>query len=96
MLIVAAYDVDLTTPAGIKRLRKVARVCEKWGIRVQNSVFELLVNQAQFVVIQAALEQIINPEADSIRFYRIGSHYEGKVSVMGRTPPVQAGQNLIL
>ncbi|WP_346727097.1 CRISPR-associated endonuclease Cas2 [Fumia xinanensis] len=62
MLIVATYDVDVTSPSGAKRLRRVARICEKWGIRVQNSVFELLVDQAQFVTIRAALEKVIDPE----------------------------------
>ncbi len=96
MLIVAAYDVDTTKPAGAKRLRKVAKICEKWGVRVQNSVFELLIDQAQFTVLQAALEQIIDAETDSIRFYRLGNHYEGKISVMGKPLIIQQDQPLIL
>ena len=71
MLLVITYDVDTTSAKGAKRLRKVAKLCERNGIRVQNSVFEVLVDAAQLVVLKTELSQIIDHEHDSIRFYRL-------------------------
>lgn len=96
MMIVAAYDVDTTSVFGAKRLRKVARLCERWGIRVQNSVFELTIDQSQFVILKHSLEQIIDPETDSIRFYRLGNHYENKISSIGKALKIQSNQSMIL
>lgn len=72
-MIVLSYDVDTTDAAGAKRLRKVAKICEAKGCRVQNSVFELLVDPAQLTTLKAQLEKVIDPEKDSVRFYRLGS-----------------------
>lgn len=96
MLIVAAYDVDVTSASGAKRLRHVAKTCEKWGVRVQNSVFELMIDQAQFIMLKSELEKIIDHNKDNIRFYKLGKHYEGRIEVIGKTPIIQQGQNLIL
>ena len=96
MLIVAAYDVDVTAEDGAKRLRRVAKICEKWGMRVQNSVFELLVDQSEFIKLKAALEKTIDRDKDSIRFYRIGNNYEGRITQIGRSPRVEQGKELIL
>ena len=57
MLMLVTYDVNTTTPAGAKRLRQVAKLCEKYGIRVQNSVFEVLVDGAQLVKLKAKLSE---------------------------------------
>ena len=75
MMLVIAYDVDTTSSAGSQRLRKVARLCERHGIRVQNSVFEVLLDPAQLVALKAGLEKIICKETDSIRIYRLGNSY---------------------
>ena len=96
MLIVATYDVDTTSPSGAKRLRQVAKACEKLGVRVQNSVFELMIDQAQYLSLLHTLEQIIDPESDSVRFYRLGSHYEGKITFIGKPLRVQQDDTLIL
>lgn len=96
MLIVAAYDVDMRTEAGAKRLRKVAKICERWGVRVQNSVFELMVNEAEFISLQAALKNVIDETLDNVRFYRLGNHYENKISFIGKPPLIQQGGDLIL
>ena len=65
MMMLITYDVDMTTPAGAKRLRKVAKICENFGMRVQNSVFELLIDPAQLVGIKAQLTVAIDKEKDS-------------------------------
>lgn len=96
MLLVITYDVDTTSAKGAKRLRKVAKLCESNGIRVQNSVFEVLVDAAQLVVLKTELSQIIDHEHDSVRFYRLGNSYQNKIETMGRTPLVQTGEPLLL
>ena len=87
MMVVIAYDVDTTSAAGAKRLRKVARLCEQYGIRVQNSVFEVLVDAAQLSALKTKL--------DSIRIYRLGNSYQNKIDVMGKCAPVEAGEALL-
>ena len=76
MMLVVTYDVDTTNASGQKRLRKVAKICERYGMRVQNSVFEVLLDAAQLVVLKYELEKIIDTEQDSVRFYRLGNSYE--------------------
>ena len=66
MLMLVTYDVNTTTPAGAKRLRQVAKLCEKYGIRVQNSVFEVLVDGAQLVKLKAKLSELIDEDEDSV------------------------------
>lgn len=95
MLIVLTYDVDTSSPAGEKRLRKVAKMCERYGMRVQNSVFELLVDASQLVEIKSGLSDIIDDDLDSVRFYRLGNSYQNKVETMGKSPIVQAGSALM-
>ena len=96
MMLVITYDVNTADAGGAKRLRKVASLCEKYGIRVQNSVFEVLVDAAQLVVLKERLEQIIDLEYDSVRFYRMGNSWENKVEVLGKKPIVETGKALIL
>ena len=96
MMLVITYDVNTADAGGEKRLRKVASICEKYGIRVQNSVFEVLVDAAQLVVLKEKLEQTIDAEHDSVRFYRMGNSWENKVEVMGKRPVVETGKALIL
>lgn len=95
MMLVVTYDVDTTDAAGAKRLRKVAKICERHGIRVQNSVFEVLVDAAQLVSLKAELARIIDKECDSVRFYRLGNSYQHRIDTMGKSPLVQAGEALM-
>lgn len=95
MMIVVTYDVDTSDAAGQKRLRKVAKICEHYGMRVQNSVFEVLVDAAQLVVLKQKLGKVIDMEQDSVRFYRLGNSYENRIETMGKRPLVQAGSALI-
>lgn len=91
MLVVITYDVNTETTAGRKRLRQVANICEKYGIRVQNSVFEVEVDAAQLAVLKAEMIRRIDIEQDSVRIYRLGNSYERKIETLGKTPIVQAG-----
>ena len=79
MLVLITYDVNTETPAGRKRLRKVAKRCVDHGQRVQNSVFECLLDAAQYAVLKAELTSLIDPALDSLRFYQLGNNYKSKV-----------------
>ena len=94
-MLVVTYDVDTADAAGQKRLRKVARIFERHGTRVQNSGFEVLVDAAGLVVLKRELEKVIDMEQDSVRFYRLGNSYENRIETMGRKPLVEAGSALI-
>lgn len=96
MMLVVAYDVDTTDSAGAQRLRKVAKLCERYGIRVQNSVFEVLLDPSQLVALKAGLEKIISKETDSIRIYRLGNTYQNRIEVIGRTGLIETGEPLLL
>ena len=69
MLILVTYDVATLDKAGKSRLRKVARACEDYGQRVQNSVFEIRVGMKNWILLKARLLSLINPKEDSLRFY---------------------------
>lgn len=90
MLVLITYDVNTETPAGRKRLRKVAKQCVNYGQRVQNSVFECILDAAQYKRVRHLLEQLIDPELDSLRFYNLGNHYQAKVEHIGAKPAYEA------
>ena len=73
MLVLVTYDVNTETAAGRRRLRKVAKVCVDYGQRVQNSVFECLLDAAQYTMFKAKLTELIDSESDSLRFYQLGN-----------------------
>lgn len=83
LLILVTYDVMTSSPGGTKRLRHVAKICQNYGQRVQNSVFECVVDATQFVSLKIALQEVIDEELDSLRFYRLGNNYKTKVEHIG-------------
>lgn len=83
MLVLITYDVNTETAAGKVRLRKVAKQCVNYGRRVQNSVFECIMDNAQCVRLKALLIDIIDEEVDSLRFYYLGNKYQTKVESIG-------------
>ena len=83
MLVVVAYDVNTETEEGRKRLRRVARVCENCGQRVQNSVFECLVDAARWTRVRARLISEISEARDSLRFYFLGDNWKGRIEHVG-------------
>lgn len=84
MLVVITYDVNTETAAGQKRLRQIAKICVNYGQRVQNSVFECLVDAGQCRELQAKLLKIMDADADSLRFYYLGNHYSTKIAHFGK------------
>lgn len=95
MLILITYDVNTETSAGKARLRKVAKQCVNYGQRVQNSVFECNMDATQFRQVKAILENIIDKEKDSLRFYNLGNQYKSKVEHMGIKPGFDVTETLI-
>ena len=83
MLVVVAYDVSTETDEEKKRLRRVAKVCEDRGQRVQNSVFECLVDAAQWVKLRADLMLEIDAGDDSLRFYFLGDNWKRRIEHVG-------------
>ena len=96
MLVLITYDVNTETVSGKKRLRKVAEQCENYGRRVQNSVFECILDQAQSVVLKQSLIDIIDENVDSLRFYYLGNKYQTKVEHVGVERGIAVDQPLIL
>ena len=96
MLVLITYDVNTETASGKKRLRKVAKQCENYGRRVQNSVFECIIDQAQSVMLKQILSDIINENVDSLRFYYLGNKYQTKVEHVGIERGIAVDQPLIL
>ena len=86
MLVLITYDVNTETAAGKRRLHKVAKQCENFGQRVQNSVFECILDAAKCRQVQSLLEDIIDKEKDSLRFYYLGNNYKTKVLHIGAKP----------
>ena len=86
MLVLVTYDVRTDTPRGRKRLRRVARVCENMGQRVQNSVFECLVDPVQWAILRRRLLEEIDAEEDSLRFYFLGKNWKRRVEHVGSKP----------
>ncbi|MED1599425.1 CRISPR-associated endonuclease Cas2 [Bacillus pseudomycoides] len=83
MLVLITYDVSTISGAGQKRLRKVSKVCQNYGQRVQNSVFECVVDATQFATLKMELVKIIDESEDSLRFYQLGNNYKSKVEHIG-------------
>ena len=71
MLVIVCYDVNTETKEGCRRLRRVAKICESTGQRVQKSVFECQVNLMQLEELERTLLDQINPEQDCLRLYRL-------------------------
>jgi CRISPR-associated protein Cas2 len=83
MMVLITYDVNTTSDAGKRRLRTVAKQCRNYGQRVQNSVFECLVDAAQMKQLKHRLVELIDPELDSLRFYYLGNEWRNRVEHVG-------------
>lgn len=83
MLVLITYDVNTETAAGKKRLRKVAKECQNYGQRVQNSVFECIMDSAKTREVKEKIRKLIDEDHDSLRFYYLGEKYKNKVEHYG-------------
>ena len=96
MFVLVSYDVATTTPAGQRRLRRVAKACQDYGQRVQYSVFECIVDPAQWTKLKDRLISEIDPEKDSLRFYYLGSNWQNRVEHVGAKASVDQEGPLIV
>ena len=83
MFVLVSYDVATKESGGARRLRRVAKECQNFGQRVQYSVFECIVDPAQWAVLRQGLIDVIDPEKDSLRFYFLGSNWKHRVEHIG-------------
>ena len=86
MLVLVTYDVNTETKEGRTRLRRVARICMNYGQRVQHSVFECLLEPAQWIEMRGKLEKVYNEEKDSLRYYYLGKNWKRRVEHVGAKP----------
>ena len=96
MFILITYDINTTTNEGRKRLSTVAKICQNYGQRVQNSEFECKVDEGQFRLLKHRLEKAIDHKKDSLRFYRLGKNYKRTVEQMGRNDTYNIEEPIIL
>jgi CRISPR-associated protein Cas2 len=96
MMVLVTYDVNTETPEGRRRLRHVAKACENFGQRVQNSVFECLVDPAQFAVLKHRLLGVYCPDTDSLRFYFLGANWKTRIEHLGAKPAYDPEGPLII
>lgn len=96
MFVLVSYDVKTSEEGGTKRLRRVAKACRDYGQRVQFSVFECIVDPAQWTALRQRLIDEINPESDSLRFYYLGSNWRRRVEHVGAKESIDQEGTLIL
>jgi CRISPR-associated protein Cas2 len=96
MMVLVSYDVSTMDRAGRRRLRRVAKICKDFGQRVQFSVFECIVDPAQWTVLRRKLIKEINQEEDSLRFYFLGSNWRRRVEHVGSKESIDQEGPLII
>lgn len=94
-MVLITYDVNTETAEGRTRLRRVAKQCVNYGTRVQNSVFECLLDKAQCVALKSILTDIIDEELDSLRFYYLGNNHRTKIEHIGINKGIDMEEPLI-
>ncbi len=96
MYILATYDVDTISETGQKRLRKVAKLCKDYGRRVQNSVFECELTEAQFIQLKEALSEVIDKNLDSLRFYHLNKNENHRIETIGKNANFNINDAIII
>lgn len=95
MLVLITYDVNTETAQGKKRLAKVAKQCVNYGVRVQNSVFECIMDGAKCLEVKKKLSDLIDKSKDSLRFYYLGDNYKTKIEHIGAKDTIIVDEPLI-
>ena len=95
-MVLVTYDVNTASEGGAKRLRRVAKVCQNYGQRVQNSVFECLEDPAEWAELRFRLMEIYDADRDSLRFYFLGANWKRRVEHQGAKPAYDPEGLLIL
>ena len=95
-MVLITYDVETVTLAGARRLRRMAKECQNYGQRVQNSVFECVLTEAQFALLRNKITSIIDEEKDSVRFYFLGKNWNNRVEFIGKKTSYDVTSELII
>jgi CRISPR-associated protein Cas2 len=95
MMVLVSYDVA-KDENGARRLRKVAKTCQNFGQRVQYSVFECLVDPAQWAALRGKLESLVDPDLDSLRYYFLGANWRRRVEHFGAKPGIDPEAPMIV
>ena len=95
MMVLITYDVNTEDAAGRKRLRQIAKECVNFGQRVQNSVFECVIDPAKFREVKQELSEIIDKDKDSLRFYFLGDKYKSRIEHIGAKNTIQVEEPLV-
>ena len=95
-MVVVSYDVSTKTESGKKRLKKVADTCLNFGIRAQNSVFECVVEPAQWEILKNELLSLYKAEEDNLRFYYLGSNWKRRLEHFGKDKNINADDAFII
>lgn len=96
MYILVTYDVQTETLEGQRRLRKVARLCMDYGLRVQNSVFECVLTEVQLAELKNRLQHVIDKTHDSIRIYYLNRNENRRIVTLGRNDMIDVEGTLII
>jgi CRISPR-associated protein Cas2 len=96
MMVLVSYDVSTLDKAGQRRLRRIAKLCQNFGQRVQFSIFEIEIDSSRWVAVQQQLSSLIDPTSDSLRFYYLGKNWQNKVAHIGAKPVMDLNGPLIL
>ena len=96
MMVLITYDVNTETSAGKKRLRQISKQCINYGQRVQNSVFECILDASQCKQLQHKLLSLMDEKQDSLRFYYLGNKYQTKIEHFGIKEGYQQEGTLII
>lgn len=96
MMVLITYDVETVTLAGARRLRRMAKECQNYGQRVQNSIFECVLTEAQFALLRNKITSIIDEEKDSVRFYFLGKNWNNRVEFIGKKTSYDVTSELII
>lgn len=95
-MVLITYDVETVNLAGARRLRRVAKECQNYGQRVQNSVFECVLTESQFALLRNKITSIIDEEKDSVRFYFLGKNWNNRVEFIGKKTSYDVTSELII
>jgi len=96
MMVLVSYDVMVSSPGGARRLRKISKACVNYGQRVQYSVFECVLDPAQWIALKNTLEKIIDKNTDSLRYYFLGTNYKRRIEHVGAKPAYDVDAPLIV
>ena len=86
MMIIVVHDIEGSGKAAVKRQRRIASICEAYGVRVQRSVFECEVNADQLRNLVLELNMVLDADTDSVRLYSLGNRWQNRIQVLGHEP----------